>query len=244
MPVVVLDARPRADVACNAMVQTDNKLFNKVIIVFSFLCEEAAAMREHAQSLLPALLLLAEPPSAANAEPARPEAIAAGALPLLFAVQQFVGRANAFSLNLVHQLASLYEPKQRLFAATFRTVTMRRAFDALGEIFGILIAVDDALLRASHLPEALAAYQRVVSNMLVEPSRYGVEPAQLSELAGRLNAVIDGGLLRGNAFRKCITQPFDVPNQLAVATNKPFLEQVSNQRLEPSTRDREAHLLL
>ena len=121
MPVCVLDTAPRAEVTCNSLVQTDNKLFNKVIIVFAFLCDEAAAMRERAQLLLPALLLLAEPPvDAVTGEPARPEAIAASALPLLFSVQQFIGRANSVAINLVHQLASLYEPKQRLFAATFR----------------------------------------------------------------------------------------------------------------------------
>ena len=183
--MVALDATPRAEVACSSLVQTDNKLLNKVIIVFAFLCDEADAMREHARALLPALLLLAEPP-ASTGEPAKLEAIAAGALPLLFTVQQFVGRANAVAINLVHQLASLYEPKQRLFAATFRTVTMRRAFDALGELFGILIAIDDAMLRASHLPEAFAAYRRVVANMRVEPERYGVPLAQLAQLAQRV----------------------------------------------------------
>ena len=145
-PVVMLDTTPHAEVACSSLVQTDNKLFNKVIIVFAFLCDEAAAMQEHARKLLPALLLLGEAPTdATTGEPARAETIAASALPLLFTVQQFIGRANSVAINLVHQLASLYEPKQRLFAATFRTVTMRRAFDALGEIFGVLIAIAEPL---------------------------------------------------------------------------------------------------
>lgn len=173
MPAISIDTSPRAEVTCNSLVQTDNKLFNKVIIVFAFLCDEAAAMRERAKLLLPALLLLSEPPvDAVTGEPARAEAIAASALPLLFTVQQFIGRANSVAINLVHQLASLYDSKQRLFAATFRTVTMRRAFDALGEILGLLIAIDDALLRAGHLPDCLAAYRRVVSNMQIEPERY------------------------------------------------------------------------
>ena len=127
MPAVVLDTRPQTEVACASLIQTDNKLFNKVMIVFTFLCEEAAGMGEHARThLIPALLLLAEPPTAANGGPARPEQVAAASLDLLFATQQFVGRANSVAINIVHQLASLYEAKQRLFAATFRAVTMRR----------------------------------------------------------------------------------------------------------------------
>ena len=37
----------------------------------------------------------------------RPEATAAALLPLLFAMQQFVARANSLAINLLHQLASL-----------------------------------------------------------------------------------------------------------------------------------------
>ena len=168
-----------------ACAQTDNKLFNKVMIVFAFLCDEAASMREHAfENLLPALLLLSEPPTAAPTGPAasagevaRPEVVAAQALPLLLAVQQFVGRVNSVAINLVHQLASLYEARQRLFAATFRAVTLRRAFDALGEIFGILIALDDALQRADHLPDAMTAYRRMVANMQNEVRACAPAPA-------------------------------------------------------------------
>ena len=226
MPVVVLDAVPRAEAVCSSLVQTDNKLFNKVVVVFAFLCDEAAAMAEHAHTLLlPATLLLAEAPGGTG-EAVRPEVLAARALPLLFALHQFVARANSLAINLTHQLASLYESKQRLFAATFKAVTMRRAFDALGAIFGLLIAIDDALLRASHLPDALAAYKRVVSNMQLQPELYGVPEKQLKELAARL-AAVDGPLIRGASFRACITQPFDVPNQLAVSTNRAFLEQLA-----------------
>ena len=184
-PPLALDARPRTEVACNALVQTDNKLFNKVIIVFTYLCEEASTMREHARdNLIPAILLLAEQPTTiaaaaeaaaaagSTADPVRPEAEAAAALPLLLSVQQFVTRANSVVMNLVHQLASLYTAQQRLFAATFRAVTMRRAFDALCDLFGTLILLDDAVQRLIHLPDALAAYRRVVANMQLEPDRY------------------------------------------------------------------------
>ena len=234
MGVVALDTTPRAEVACCSLVQTDNKLFNKVIVVFAFLCDEAASMREHAfANLLPALLLLSEPPTAAPTssssagpvEPARAEVIAAEALPLLLAVQQFVGRANSVAINLVHQLASLYEAKQRLFAATFRKVTLRRAFDALAEIFGMLIALDDALQRASHLPEAMQAYRRVVSNMQLEPERYGVSPTSLGALEERISR-LEQSILHGASFSKCIKQPLDVPGQLAVSNNAPFLAQL------------------
>ena len=47
----------------------------------------------------------------------------------------------------------------------------------------------------------------------------------LGELDDRLASLVDD-LYRGGVFRRCITQPFDVPGELDVSSNKPFLEQV------------------
>ena len=68
MPPIVLDTTPRTEVAATSLIQTDNKLFNKVVLVFAYLCEEALSMRERARDhLVPALLLLAEQPAVAAA---------------------------------------------------------------------------------------------------------------------------------------------------------------------------------
>ena len=240
---VALDSRPVCEVACNSLVQTDNKLFNKVIIVFSYLCDEATALRERARDhLLPALLLLADQPASASAavecelcaaalaDAPRPEVAAKAALPLLLAVQQFAGRVNALAVNLIRQLASLYSPQQKLFAATFKSVTMRRAFDALGDLLGTLILLDDALQRATQLPEAIAGYRRVLANMALEPDRYGIPLPQLKELDVRV-AAVDVELLRGSVFRRCITQQLDARTvdgtvELVVSSNGPFLAQL------------------
>jgi hypothetical protein len=151
------------------------------------------------------------------------------ALPLLLAVQQFSIRVNALAVNLIRQLASLYSPQQKLFAATFRAVTMRRAFDALGDLLGVLILLDDALQRSTHLPEALAGYRRVVNNMTREPGLYGVEMPQLLELDARIVAITK--LLQNNLFRSCITQQLDARTvdgtvDINVTTNAPFLTQL------------------
>ena len=57
-----LDCAPRAEVSLPSLVQTDNKLLNKVLLVCAYLCEEVTALSAHArEKLLPSLLLLAEP---------------------------------------------------------------------------------------------------------------------------------------------------------------------------------------
>ena len=124
-------------VSLNSLIQTDNKLFNKVILIFAYLCDQVEILKQQAQAHFYApLLLLAEgedlggegeapqarsrlPAPSAQSRPLtrraarslqatqRPEATAAALLPLLFAMQQFVARANSLAINLLHQLASL-----------------------------------------------------------------------------------------------------------------------------------------
>ena len=99
---------------------------------------------------------------------------------------------------------------------------MRRVFEALGELFGCLIAMDDVLQRATRLPPSLAAYRRIIKNMRSEPSRYGSTEAQLSALDARLGEV-DDALFSGLIFSRAIRQPFDVPGELSVGSNPQFM---------------------
>ena len=165
-------------VSLNSLIQTDNKLFNKVILIFAYLCNQVEILKQQAQAHFYApLLLLAEgedlggegeapqarsrlPAPSAQSRPLtrraarslqatqRPEAMAAALLPLLFAMQQFVVRANSLCINLLHQLASLYVAKQRQFSSTFKNVHLRRVFDSLADLLGILIYLDDVLDRS------------------------------------------------------------------------------------------------
>ena len=59
---VRLDTVPRAEaVSLNSLIQTDNKLFNKVILIFAYLCDQVEILKQqaHAHFYAP-LLLLAE----------------------------------------------------------------------------------------------------------------------------------------------------------------------------------------
>ena len=101
---IFLDGSPQEpDVGFPSLVQTDNKLLNKIILVFAHLCDEVDVLKARATAhLFPPLLLASE------ASESSPTAQAAQLLPVLLAVQQFVARANSLCINLLHQLASLY----------------------------------------------------------------------------------------------------------------------------------------
>ena len=78
---------------------------------------------------------------------------------------------------------------------------------ALSDLLGMLITLDDVLQRLGHVPDSLVAYRRMVANMLLEPSRYGCEATALQQLDARL-ASVDDELLRGSTFRRCPSQPW------------------------------------
>ena len=157
--------------------------------------------------------------------PARPESTAAAALPMLFAMQQFVARANSLVINLLHQLASLYVAKQRQFSSTFKNVHLRRVFDSVADLLGMLIHLDEVLGRSHQLKLGLAAYRRVLQNMRHEPAKYGTTARDVSSLEVRVAAVEDE-LMHGQIFRTCIRQHFDVPGMLSLGGNPQFMEEL------------------
>ena len=217
---IFLDGSPQEpDVGFPSLVQTDNKLLNKIILVFAHLCDEVDVLKARATAhLFPPLLLASE------ASETSPTAQAAQLLPVLLAVQQFVARANSLCINLLHQLASLYMAKSRLFAATFKSVHLRRVFDSVGDLLALLISLDE-LLRRSPIASNLAAYRRMLQTLRPEPEKYGSTNLELSALEARVASVEDE-LCGGSIFRRCITQRFDVPGMLALATNKEFMAEL------------------
>lgn len=59
---IKLDTNPRTEsITLNSLVQTDNKLFNKVIMIFAYLCDQVATLKQQAQAhFFEPLLLAAE----------------------------------------------------------------------------------------------------------------------------------------------------------------------------------------
>ena len=249
---VALDAAPREDASLATIVHTDNKLFNKVILIFAHLCIEAEALKTHArQHILPPLLVLNEETTGPTT---RPETEGAALLPLLFEMQVFMQRANALTINLLHQLASLYESKQRLYVSTFKAVKLRRAFEALGarasprprlapapqrpiprvagELFAVVISIDALIGLNPRIGQGVRAYVKLLGNMRADPARYGTDLASLDALERRADAA-ERELCNGPLFPALISQPFDVPGQLRVSGNNVFKDAVEEHSAPP-----------
>jgi WASH complex subunit 7 len=81
-------------------------------------------------------------------------------LPFLQEVSKFIERAYAIIKNATYQLASLYHPKQKLYQTSFKDVHLQTVVDHLGELFGVLIAMDEIIMSNQQYSNAFNTYKR------------------------------------------------------------------------------------
>eukprot|EP00301_Raphidiophrys_heterophryoidea_P006710 c12682_g1_i1.p1 GENE.c12682_g1_i1~~c12682_g1_i1.p1 ORF type:complete len:1163 (-),score=343.91 c12682_g1_i1:309-3629(-) len=224
-----LSVEPHEETPLPDLVNSDNKPLSKVILVLGALCveinEHKAKVRNH---FLGPLCIFGDHPSRMSEEAAKPgdmEVELGNMLFLFMDLHSFCSRLQSLCVNLVHQLAALYSPNQKLYNTTFRHVHLRPAFEALGNLLMVLAWIDECIAKSPRLADdGLVAFRRMVRNMKNEPSRYGVTEEKLRTLEIRLQN-LDDKLLTGSIFQNCLSQEFDVPNLLGVTNNKVFLEE-------------------
>ena len=139
-------------------------------------------------------------------------------------MQQFVARANSLCINLLHQLASLYM-KSRLFAATFKSVHLLAASSTPSATSSRCSMRSTNSSAARPSPPTSRRTAECCRTLRPEPEKYGSTNLELSALEARVASVEDE-LCGGSIFRRCITQRFDVPGMLALATNKEFMAEL------------------
>jgi WASH complex subunit 7 len=161
-------------------------------------------------------------------------------------LSNFVDRCHSITVNLVHQLASLYHPAQKLYQSTFKHVHLTPAFDALADLLEVLITIDAMVTDNAAIAAAWAAYKRMLQFVRTEPSRYGVDAKRVKQFE-RLLVGLDGTVLAGACFQTCVEQNFEVPldrgadggggDMVDVRNNAVFLEELRSYGIKaPLTR--------
>ena len=83
-------------------------------------------------------------------------------LPLLIDLSKFVTRCYHVARNLVFQMASLYNPQQKLYIASFKAVHLTTVYEALSDLFTVLITLDQTISTNEAISNALGMYKRYV----------------------------------------------------------------------------------
>eukprot|EP01117_Protostelium_nocturnum_P006288 TRINITY_DN2269_c0_g1_i2.p1 TRINITY_DN2269_c0_g1~~TRINITY_DN2269_c0_g1_i2.p1 ORF type:complete len:1054 (+),score=430.50 TRINITY_DN2269_c0_g1_i2:224-3385(+) len=141
-------------------------------------------------------------------------------LPFLGRLSDFVTRCYAITKNVVHQMASLYRSSSKLYQSSFKNVRLEFVFESLGNLFGMLITLDELISRNSSWNHSLTLYQRMIKTMKPDPSKFNIEEKSLWKIESSLFS-IKSQLLDGMIYQNCISQQYN-EDVLDVSGNKEF----------------------
>mmetsp|Transcript_32874 Transcript_32874/g.82567 ORF Transcript_32874/g.82567 Transcript_32874/m.82567 type:complete len:1186 (-) Transcript_32874:28-3585(-) len=220
-----LDLTPYEQCGLIELVRTDNKLLNKLMLVFSSLCLECkklvARARDH---FIPVLLIAGHDLKESKLREGNTQVQMGELLPTLTDFSNFVTRCDNVVLNVVRQLASLYHPEQKMYKSSFKGVHMGTVFDHLAELLTVLAILDEVVIQNPALSQAWAMYKRMTKNIRRDPDRYLVEEEELGQFE-KLLLSLEGQLFDGLIYQNCVEQMFDFPGVVEVTTNPALLQE-------------------
>ncbi|XP_064632766.1 WASH complex subunit 4-like isoform X2 [Lineus longissimus] len=209
------------------LVNTNNKIFNKVITVISSLCCEMNTLKYEAENKFYNALLFygegqGEPENGLDEGEAQ---IQMGRLlPLLQELSCFVTRCYDLVKNVMHQLASLYiNPKSSERIIDVTDVHFQIIFEHLGELLTVLITLDEIIENHATLKEHWVQYKRMLNSVHHNPTRFGLSSDKLKPFQ-KLMITLEGQILDGMIFQNCVEQLFD-DGSVNVSKNGFFAEE-------------------
>ena len=232
MDPAMLQLEPTERVDVPDLIQTDNDIFNKVMTVFAFLCDEVAELKQTAEdSFYGPLLMFGE--AAIDDErdyyDGEEELQMGRTLHFFQDLGNFVDRLNSVTVNIIHQLASLQQNGRTIYLSTFRNVQLLPVYESLGTVLGILITLDALVLNNDEITNSWMAYKKMMQYVRADPSRYSMDEEKVKQFE-RLLVSLDQTVLAGAMFQFCVEQDFEQPpldgegsTRVNVCDNKIFL---------------------
>ncbi len=242
--VTHLQLEPLERVDVPDLVQTDNDIFNKIITVFAFLCDEVAELKQTAEdSFYGPLLMFGEPAHDDDRDflGGEEELQMGRTLHFFQDLGNFVDRLNSVTVNIIHQLASLQQSGRTVYISTYRNVELLPVYESLGCVLGILITLDALVMDNECIMNSWMAYKRMMQYVRADPTRYDLDESRVKQFE-RLLVALDQTVLAGAMFQCCIEQDFEQPPlegeasvRVNVSDNKIFLSHFNKgiaQRLQ------------
>ena len=125
----------------------------------------------------------------------------------------------------MHQLAALYNPREKLHQSTFKHTRLTVAYRSLGDLLQLLITLDGVIARNEALHGAWNEYKRMMQYVRARPDEFelgapgggapldeeGEPPRRASRLEKfeRLLVHLDKTVMASACFRGCIEQDFE-----------------------------------
>lgn len=193
------------------LIKTDNELFNKVLTVFSVLCDEISELKVTVEdNFYPALIMFGQAMHGeeADVQAGEDEVHIGRMLPFFQDISNFVDRCNAITINMIHQLASLYQSFQKLWKSTFKLVHLHPVFDALASLLEVMITIDAIVIDNPNIIMAWDKYKRMMQYVRADPARYNITVDRVKQFE-RLLVSMDQTIMSAQVFQTCIEQDFE-----------------------------------
>jgi len=225
-----LDIQPYEQTKILDLIKTDNKLFDKVLIVFVSLCSEMKKLEHEAREKYYApLLIFGEEINSAHqltGEGHIQVKVAKLINPFLIQLSYFVNRCYVTIQNVIRQLASLYDERRehKLYQSSFKGVHLQMVFEHIGDLLSALIGLDYIVASNEVLRKAWSQYKRMTKTVRSTPGKYNAEDSQLGQFEKTLIS-LEGQLFDGLIFQNAIEQEFDFPGLVSVRRNEIFKDE-------------------
>eukprot|EP00939_MAST-03C_sp_MAST-3C-sp1_P001746 g1746.t1 len=207
---VGIHLQPPEFVLVSDIAKTDNDLFDKIVCVFGVLCDEINELKAIAEMrFYPMLSVFGENTSKEQEGVEETNCIFLGrALSTFQEISNFVDRCNAVAMNLVHQLAALY---QGFYKNTFMQVQMVRVFASFATLLEILITLDTIVADNEAIGSCARSYAKLLDLATQDPDKFGFEGAddKAFERFSSLMYSLRTSILSGETFSRCVEQNFE-----------------------------------
>ncbi|XP_076863449.1 WASH complex subunit 4 isoform X1 [Brachyhypopomus gauderio] len=212
------------------LIKTENKVLNKVITVYAALCSEVKKLKHEAETkFYNGLLYYGEGVSDSSVVEGECQVQMGRFVSFLQELSCFVTRCFEVVVNVVHQLAALYNSNKgatRIIEST--GVHFQTVYEHLGELLVVLITLDEIMENHATLRDHWKMYKRLLKSVHHNPSKFGVPEEKLKPFE-KLLLKLEGQLLDSMIFQACVEQRFDNPGEgVSVSKNSAFAEEFAH----------------
>ncbi|RXN19076.1 WASH complex subunit 7 [Labeo rohita] len=138
----------------------------------------------------------------------------------------FVSRCFEVVVNMVHQLAALYNSNKSATKIIESTgVHFQTVYEHLGELLVVLITLDEIMENHTTLKDHWKMYKRLLKSVHHNPAKFAIPEEKLKPFE-KLLLKLEGQLLDSMIFQACVEQRFDDPGEgVSVSKNSAFAEE-------------------
>ncbi|MCJ8735992.1 hypothetical protein PDJAM_G00253750 [Pangasius djambal] len=212
------------------LIKTENKVLNKVITVYAALCSEVKKLKYEAETkFYNGLLYYGEGVSDTSVVEGECQVQMGRFISFLQELSCFVSRCFEVVVNLVHQLAALYNSNKTATKIIESSgVHFQMVYEHLGELLVVLITLDEIMENHGTLRDHWKMYKRLLKSVHHNPSKFAIPEEKLKPFE-KLLLKLEGQLLDSMIFQACVEQRFDNPGEgVSVSKNSAFAEEFAH----------------